>query len=131
MQCTKSGKQALCTFVNGAARAAREKVAAGNGVAVRSGGGEVVNAESVVGEQRASAGEGGIVLERRGGQLDHVLGEKSSHVSHPTAKNHLGRIFSKGDRSRYLGLGDRMMMLDHVSRIVPGNIPPYLTTRPV
>lgn len=27
----------------------------------------------------------------------------------------LGRIFVKGDRSRYLGLGDRMVMLDHVS----------------
>lgn len=28
----------------------------------------------------------------------------------------LGRIYVKGNRSRYLGLGDRMAMLDHVSR---------------
>jgi hypothetical protein len=27
----------------------------------------------------------------------------------------LGRIYAKGERLRYLGLGDRMAMLDHVS----------------
>lgn len=46
------------------------------------------------------------------GRVDDVRRDEGTSTA-PTST--LGRIYIKGNRSRYLSIGDRMAMLDHVS----------------
>jgi hypothetical protein len=50
---------------------------------------------------------------------NHTFGDKRTEEAdtedQTATGSTLGRIYVKGGRSRYLGVGDRMAMLDHVS----------------
>jgi hypothetical protein len=108
MQCKKSGRDALCTFVNGPPPPSRER-------------GQGVNTPPILGQapyiqikryDQQSGSTGWTPSSQPITPISHSLSERpSADISYASS---LGCIYVKGKRSRYLGLGDTMTMLSHV-----------------
>lgn len=118
MQCTKGGRQSLCTFASGIL------------------GKSLIDVDSIEAGRRTkrpkidspdyTAGHGnwGAKASWGNGWTPSNTVEQPLERSEPSnisayPKSSLGRIFVKGDRTRFLGLGDRISMLDHVCKRSP------------
>jgi hypothetical protein len=108
MQCTKSGRQALCEYATGPAPRTPTHVFVPDEERKRK--------KAKILPQTSANGEAGAGASN-GNQWWTVPSPEKSSVKEEGPKTSLGRIFVNGDRSRYLGLGDRMSMLDHVSHL--------------
>jgi hypothetical protein len=109
MQCKKSGREALCSFANkpslrSAAEDEARKRARAERIALR------------MSEQEDGGGKMDWVA-KYGPPIPSVPERLNERPNPDTqgATSSLGRIYVKGARSRYLGMGDRMAILDHVS----------------
>lgn len=104
-QCVKGHREGLCQYATGVTKVGVSRARPQPGDVVRNDGG----------------------VERAGSRMrvedvmapNPILGngraEEVNRREAPTPGSTLGRIYVKGNRSRYLGVGDRMAMLDHVS----------------
>lgn len=107
MQCTKSGRQALCEYATGPAL----KLPTGVFIPEE----ERRRKKAKILPQSSTNRDVGAGTPN-GNQWWTIPSPEKFGVKEEGPKTSLGRILIKGDRSRYLGLGDRMSMLDHVSR---------------
>ena len=106
MQCTKSRRQAFCEYATG-------PVPRTNGSSVpdekrRTKKARVLPHPNT--DERFGA-------ETPGNQWFGIPSRGKSDGEGDNPKTSPGSILVKGDRSRYLGLGDRILMLDHVSKL--------------
>lgn len=120
MQCKKSRREALCTFANGVPHGRP---------------GPAINTQPGL-EQAASIQarnlEAGVVgwnpnCDHSGTSIPGRLCKRSDRDASDAAP--LGCIHVKGARSRYLGLGDRMAMLGHVSVLFHWHTWTYFSVR--
>jgi hypothetical protein len=109
MQCNKRGRGALCTYARGVELSgppapqvdSRKRVKLGHTVTEN----EIVDVPS----------RGPIVSGVRTRTESFREPDEEQPEGSDVPTNYLGRIHVKKNRSRYLGLGDRVAVLDHVS----------------
>jgi len=116
MQCTKSGRQSLCTFASGI------PTKSPNDVDSIEAGRRTKRPKVDSPDYAAGHGDWGVNAGWGNGWAPaNILEQPPERAEAPKIsaypKSSLGRIFVKGDRSRFLGLGDRISMLDHVGKL--------------
>lgn len=101
MQCTKSGRQASCEYASGPPRTPTGAVLLEEERKRKKFKPSLAPATTNVPEEVESP------------NVWMIPSTEQFKAKISTPKTSLGRVFVKGDRSRYLGLGDRMSMLDY------------------
>jgi hypothetical protein len=135
MQCKKLGREALCVYANGAAGAPDEE---GNEDGERN-----VKRPRVEVSKLASWGNGDQNIDqnadqqiRKNGYLNQDPYLQTLAVGKPKTDNEEkspalpGKVHIQGSRSKYIGLGDRMALLDHVSYPLLKNSESYISGYP-
>jgi hypothetical protein len=116
VQCKKGGREALCVFVN---KPSGPSLRTGTDIVSKPNSRPRSELETPI-QTRDHEQDGGRVgwIANNGRPITATPGRlpewhnQSGHIKHAST---LGYIHVKGGRSRYLGLGDRMAMLGHVS----------------
>ena len=124
-QCVKGHREGLCQFAVGpeAARSGGSRGKLRTGEDVLGGDGRDGSEAERLGKRARVDGEAPLSL--AAGSVDDGVGEidgdgdEAVSMPMPMPIPNLGRIYVKGTRSRYLGIADRMAMLDHVSVLMP------------
>jgi hypothetical protein len=103
----KGHREGLCQFATGVTKVGVSGAPTRAGDIGSDGGGERV-------AKRVRGDEGALQNIAIGKERVDEVGRRNAGSSDAPMST-LGRIYVKGNRSRYLGIGDRMAMLDHVS----------------
>ena len=115
-QCNKRGRGALCTYASGIHPSRTPKTQDESRKRVNVGQTAVENRNVSVGSRDLTGG-----VDHTQNYSSRDLNQGRTSYSDAPARS-LGRIDVKGNRSRYLGLGDRMAILDHVSGYYYGDL---------